>query len=197
MENILNGESNLDHDISVILMKRFNELFKEHVHGGLVEVRFKASLKNVLLEASESFLLKMRAYSMRNYNIELGTKTRRGDFAIFNMCISYILIKRYELTYEKIGEILNNDHSTIHHRVKKMSGYLDIDDTVSKNVLLDILQYAKIPYKINGGIIRFSNERRNSPRSTYVYTFPTKGNPAKLVKLPNAVSSASGKQMDD
>lgn len=66
--------------------------------------------------------------------LELIAKTRERHYVEKRQLLQYILYKEFGLTYKKIGEEFNQDHTTVMHSVKLFTNLLHIKDR--KAVLL-------------------------------------------------------------
>ena len=57
------------------------------------------------------------------------------------MCYCYLLRTYLNLSYTVIGKMVNRDHSTIMHEVRKIAGYLTVKDENIEEHLVPIIHY--------------------------------------------------------
>lgn len=108
---------------------------------------FNRYLRNTSITAQE-FLRDRIAYIVRDIQLDdsvsklinetciiyeidkksLLSKSRARKYALPRRALSYVLRKKYNFTFSKIGELLGGfDHATIHHNWKQVSWYVEND----------------------------------------------------------------------
>lgn len=120
-------------------MKKEAQLYREYnliVSNAQNEMRNKINqaskdLYNSLLQISEqkkSSYLKIIDTILKNTGIDcydILEKDKNILIIMYRHSVAYILKNKEKLTYNKIGEILNRDHSTIIHSIKKTEECLE------------------------------------------------------------------------
>jgi chromosomal replication initiation ATPase DnaA len=59
---------------------------------------------------------------------EIKGKSRKSKVVIARHIYCYIAYHKTETVSEKVGLVINRDHSTVIHALKKISGFLDVKD---------------------------------------------------------------------
>ncbi len=73
---------------------------------------------------------------------QLFGKTRKAEIVISRQILAYILRKKFNLSYHRIGTEIKKDHATAIHAVKCVEIYLKADKIIAKN-------FRNIEHKIN------------------------------------------------
>jgi hypothetical protein len=74
-------------------------------------------------------------------------KNRTRKYLVPRQIYTYLLRKVLKMTLKEIGDILNSDHTTVIHSVKKVEILLEIEDEILCNIYYDVEQRMRMLIK--------------------------------------------------